>query len=104
MPRLIPFRLAAACALALSLSLSLAAVACGRKGVTADLRVVGSGGKVLAEETVQTGDHLDQDQPEGDLLRRRHRRQRQVGRRSRAPPRWACWPRRRRRPRRCGRC
>ncbi|HEU4393510.1 MAG TPA: hypothetical protein VFR04_07740 [Solirubrobacterales bacterium] len=54
MPRLIPFRLAAACALALVLSLSLAAGAVA-KGVSADLRVVGKGGKVLTEQTLSTG-------------------------------------------------
>lgn len=53
MPRLIPFRLAAACALALILSLSLTAGALA-KGFSADLRVVGSGGKVLAEKTQAT--------------------------------------------------
>ncbi|HET8814538.1 MAG TPA: hypothetical protein VFM51_06245 [Solirubrobacterales bacterium] len=51
MPRIIPFRLAAACLLALSLTLALAASASAFK---ADLRVVGSGGKVLAEKTVPT--------------------------------------------------
>ncbi|HEU4463092.1 MAG TPA: hypothetical protein VFR75_10925 [Solirubrobacterales bacterium] len=51
MPRLIPFRLAAACALALSLTLCFTAVAAA-KGLQADLRVVGSGGKVLAEKPV----------------------------------------------------
>jgi hypothetical protein len=54
MPRLIPFRLAAACALAFVLALSTAAVAVA-KGVPADLRVVGSGGKVLSEQTLQAG-------------------------------------------------
>jgi len=54
MPRLIPFRPAAACALALVLSLSLAAGAVA-KGVSAELRVVGKGGKVLTEETLATG-------------------------------------------------
>ena len=54
MPRLIPFRLAAVCALALVLSLSIAASALA-KGVTADLRVVGKGGKVLTEQTLSTG-------------------------------------------------
>jgi hypothetical protein len=53
MPRLIPFRLVAACALAFALALSTAAVAVA-KGVPADLRVVGSGGKVLAEKTLIT--------------------------------------------------
>jgi len=51
MPRIIPFRLAAACLLALSLTLAVAASASAFK---ADLRVVGSGGKVLAERTVPT--------------------------------------------------
>jgi hypothetical protein len=50
MPRLIPFRLAAACALALILSLSIAATAIA-KGPLADLRVIGGGGKVLAEDS-----------------------------------------------------
>jgi hypothetical protein len=53
MPRLISFRLAAACALALSLSLPIAAGAAA-KGFSAELRVVGAGGKVLAERTVST--------------------------------------------------
>lgn len=51
MPRLTPFRLAAACALALSMTLCFTAVAAA-KGLRADLRVVGSGGKVLAEKPV----------------------------------------------------
>ena len=54
MPRLIPFRLAAACALALLLLLSTVAVASAKK-VEAELRVVGKGGKVLDEETLATG-------------------------------------------------
>jgi hypothetical protein len=54
MPRLIPIRLAAACALALALSLSIAASAVA-KGVSADLRVVGKGGKILSEQTLSTG-------------------------------------------------
>ena len=54
MPRLIPFRLAAACALALISSLSLVAVATA-KGPVADLRVVGKGGKALAEDSFGTG-------------------------------------------------
>jgi hypothetical protein len=58
MPRLIPFRLAAACALALILSVAVAFSASGAttsagKGVPVDLRVVGKGGKVLAEQGVQ---------------------------------------------------
>jgi hypothetical protein len=51
MPRIIPFRLAAVCVLALSLTLAFAAGA-SAKGFMADLRVVGAGGKVLAEKTV----------------------------------------------------
>ena len=54
MPRLTPFRLAAACALALALSLPLTASAVA-KGVSAELRVVGKGGKVLTEQTLSTG-------------------------------------------------
>lgn len=50
MPRLSPFRLVAACALALTLVLSTAALAVA-KGPVADLRVIGSGGKVLAEDS-----------------------------------------------------
>ncbi len=51
MPRITPFRLAAVCALALSLTFAFAAGAAA-KGLRADLRVVGAGGKVLAEKTV----------------------------------------------------
>ncbi len=54
MPTLIPFRLAAACALAFALVLAVAAVAAA-KGTPAELRVVGAGGKVLAEEALATG-------------------------------------------------
>ena len=54
MPRISPSRLAAACALAVVLLISTAAIAAA-KGVSADLRVVGAGGKSLAEETLQTG-------------------------------------------------
>jgi hypothetical protein len=51
MPRLVPFRLVAACALALLLLLSTAALAAA-KGARVDLRVVGSGGKTLTEQFV----------------------------------------------------
>jgi hypothetical protein len=51
MPRLVPFRPAAACALALLLLLPTAALGAG-KGTRVSLRVVGSGGKSLAEEFV----------------------------------------------------
>jgi hypothetical protein len=54
MPRLIPFRLVAACALAFVFALSVTAVAVA-KGTRADLRVVNAAGKSLAEETLQTG-------------------------------------------------
>jgi hypothetical protein len=54
MPRLIPFRLAAACVPAFVLALSFAAVAAA-KGVPASLRVVDSGGRVLAEKTLRAG-------------------------------------------------
>jgi hypothetical protein len=57
MPRLVPYRLAAACALALVLLLSVAVAASGRatqstagKAPTVQLRVIGAGGKVLAEK------------------------------------------------------
>ncbi|HKB50385.1 MAG TPA: hypothetical protein VKC63_03020 [Solirubrobacterales bacterium] len=51
MPRLIPFRLVAACALAFVLVLSTA-VAAAAKGTPVDLRVVGGGSKILAEEAL----------------------------------------------------
>jgi len=53
MPRINSVRLAAACALAISLSLTITAGA-GAKGFSADLRVVGTGNKILAEKTVAT--------------------------------------------------
>lgn len=53
MPRLVPTRLAATCALALVLVLSFAASAAG--GSAARIRVVGTGGKVLAERLVRRG-------------------------------------------------
>lgn len=59
MPRLIQFRLVAACALALVLSVATAVGASGAsssagKGVPVELRVVGKGGKVLTEEDLRT--------------------------------------------------
>jgi hypothetical protein len=61
MPRLVPFRLVAACALALALSVATAVTASGAptatgsaKGVPVELRVVGKGGKVLTEEDLRT--------------------------------------------------
>ncbi len=53
MPRIISVRLAIACALVVALSLTMAAGAVA-KGFSADLRVVGSGGKILSEKTVGT--------------------------------------------------
>src|SRR5712672_4430506 len=53
MPRITPKRLAGACALVLALSLSIAPGALA-KGFSAQLRVVGAGGKVLAEKNVST--------------------------------------------------
>jgi hypothetical protein len=50
MPRLVPFKLAAACALVLISLFSLAAVA-SAKGPVSSLRVVGKGGKVLDEDS-----------------------------------------------------
>lgn len=55
MPRSNSFRLVLACALALSLTLAFTALAAA-KGLQADLRVVGSGSKVLAEKTVGSVD------------------------------------------------
>ena len=53
MPRLVPFRLAAACALALLVVFCVpAAIA---KGPVVNLRVVGKGGKVLAEQSLGAG-------------------------------------------------
>jgi hypothetical protein len=51
MPRLVPFRLLAACALALLLLLSTSALAAA-KGTPVSLRVVGSGGKALSEQFI----------------------------------------------------
>jgi hypothetical protein len=53
MPRFTPFRLAAVCALALTMTLAIAAGA-SAKGFQAELRVVGSGSKVLVEKPTAT--------------------------------------------------
>ena len=53
MPRTIPTRLCAACVLAFVISLSLTAGALA-KGLSAELRVVGKGNKVVTEQTVKT--------------------------------------------------
>lgn len=50
MPRLIPFKLAAACVLALVFVFSAVALA-SAKGPVAGLRVIGKGGKILAEDS-----------------------------------------------------
>lgn len=55
MPRITPFRPAAVCALALSLTVAVAASAAAA-GFKAELRVVGAGGKVLAERPIATAD------------------------------------------------
>jgi hypothetical protein len=67
MPRFIPFRLAAVCALALVLSLSIAASALA-KGVSADLRVVGKGGKVLTEQTLSSGTTTIKSSPQANCF------------------------------------
>jgi hypothetical protein len=54
MPRLIPFRLVAACALALTLAVPVVAQAASKGGVPATLRAV-AGQKVLADTTMRTG-------------------------------------------------
>ncbi len=55
MPRITPMRLAAVCALALSLTFAFIGLAAA-KGPLAELRVVGAGGKVLAEKPVAMTD------------------------------------------------
>lgn len=55
MPRITPFRLAAVSALALTMTLAVAAGA-SAAGFKAELRVVGAGGKVLAERPIATAD------------------------------------------------
>ena len=99
MPRLIPYRLAAACALALILVLSATATAAA-KGPVASLRVVGKGGKVLAEDSFGAGHRVGQVEPEGRLLRHGHGRQRQERDDQRPDRARACWSRRRSSPRR----
>ncbi|MFL5897443.1 MAG: hypothetical protein ACJ76D_03135 [Solirubrobacterales bacterium] len=53
MPRITPFRLAAVCALAFSMTIAFAAGAAA-KGFKAELRVVGSGGRILTERPIAT--------------------------------------------------
>src|SRR4051812_37037617 len=67
MPRITPFRLAAACALAVSLILVLAAGA-SAKGFMAQLRVVGSGGRVLAEKPIATATTTVKSSPKAECF------------------------------------
>jgi hypothetical protein len=67
MPRITPFRLAAVCALALTLTLALAAGA-SAKGFKAQLRVVGSGGKVLVEKPVATATTAVKSNPKAECF------------------------------------
>jgi hypothetical protein len=67
MPRITPFRLAAACTLALTLTLALAAGA-SAKGFQAELRVVGSGSRVLVEKPVATADTTVKTSPRADCF------------------------------------
>src|SRR5664279_3903123 len=67
MPRSTPIRLAAACVLAVALSVSLTASALA-KGFTADLRVVGTNGKVLAEKSVTTATTAVKTSPEANCF------------------------------------
>lgn len=67
MPILVPFRLAAACALAFILVLSLAASAVA-KGPLVDLRVVGKGGKILAEKTAGAATTSVKASPQADCF------------------------------------
>jgi hypothetical protein len=66
MPRLVPFRLAAACALALVVVFCVpAAVA---KGPVVNLRVVGKGGKILAERSLGAGATSIKTSPKANCL------------------------------------
>lgn len=67
MPRIIPFRPAAACLLAISLTLAMAAGA-SAKGFQAELRVVGSGGKVLVEKPVATATTTVKTSPQAECF------------------------------------
>lgn len=67
MPRLIPFRLAAACALALLIAFAFAAPALA-KGPVAEIRVIGGKGKVLAEKSFGTGTASVKTSPKADCF------------------------------------
>ncbi|HEX7058474.1 MAG TPA: hypothetical protein VF176_01305 [Solirubrobacterales bacterium] len=67
MPRLISFRLVAACALVVVFALSTAASAIA-KGPLANLRVVSSSGKVLAEDSLGAGTASIKTSPKADCF------------------------------------
>jgi hypothetical protein len=67
MPRITPFRPAAVCVLAVSLTWALAAGA-SAKGFMAELRVVGAGGKVLAEKPIATADTSVKTSPKAECF------------------------------------
>jgi hypothetical protein len=67
MPRSTPFRLAAVCLLALSLTLAFASAA-SAKGFKAELRVVGAGGKVLAEKPIATATTTVKSSPKAECF------------------------------------
>jgi hypothetical protein len=67
MPRITPFRLAAVCALAISIALVFTAGA-SAKGFKAELRVVGAGGKLLAEKPVATRTTSVKTSPEAECF------------------------------------
>ncbi|HEX5592167.1 MAG TPA: hypothetical protein VFX35_02330 [Solirubrobacterales bacterium] len=67
MPRITPFRLAAACTLAVVLSLALTAGA-SAKGFQAELRVVGSGSKVLVEKPIATATTTVKTSPDAECF------------------------------------
>lgn len=67
MPRLISFRLAAACALALLVAIAFAAPALA-KGPVAEIRVIGAKGKILAEDSFGTGTASVKTSPKADCF------------------------------------
>ena len=88
MPRLIPFRLAAACALALVLLALRCAATRGRQGPEPTCASSARAARSSPNRRSRPA-RRGQDQPQGDLLRRRHRRQRRSRsrqRRDRAGP------------------
>jgi hypothetical protein len=67
MPRFTPFRLAAACTLAVVMSLALTAGA-SAAGFKAELRVVGSGSKVLVEKPIATATTTVKTSPQAECF------------------------------------